>query len=208
MYFTIFTRRALIYSTLMMNSNNNNYIWKSPINGEKDNDSAIIFRNENTLHFYGTINDESCFKLKCNLEKMIDEKSNDNIPINLHLQTNGGSVLPSFSVVDYISKNNINTYVEGYVGSAGTLLSVSGKKRFMTKNSLMLIHSLRMELNAVDFNDISDIYNNAITITNNIRNIYNDNTKIPKDKLDYYLNHNIWINAEECLKYSIIDQII
>ena len=77
MYFTIFTRRALIYSTLMIN--NNNYIWKSPINGEKDDDSAIIFRNENTLHFYGTINDESCFKLKCNLEKMIDEKSNDNI---------------------------------------------------------------------------------------------------------------------------------
>ena len=38
--------------------------------------------------------------------------------------------------------NPVHTYVDGFAASAATLLSLSGEKRFMTKNSLMLIHQL------------------------------------------------------------------
>ena len=34
----------------------------------------------------------------------------------------------------------IYTYVEGVVASAATIISIAGKKRFMTPNSMLMIH--------------------------------------------------------------------
>ena len=62
-------------------------------------------------------------------------------PINLHIQSTGGSLLDSLYISDFINnlKTPINTYVDGYVASAASLISVMGDKRYMTKNSMILI---------------------------------------------------------------------
>ena len=41
-----------------------------------------------------------------------------------------------------------------------------------------------------------------------IRSIYSKHTKIPKKKLDEILDHDLWLSAEECLKYGLVDEII
>ena len=48
------------------------------------------------------------------------------------------------SCIDLIENLNtpVYTYIDGFAASAATLISVVGKKRFITKNSLMLIHQL------------------------------------------------------------------
>ena len=47
----------------------------------------------------------------------------------------------TFYITDLIEKMEtpVNTYVDGYAASAASLISVVGKKRYMTQNSLMLI---------------------------------------------------------------------
>ena len=40
---------------------------------------------------------------------------------------------------------SIYTVIEGYTASAGTLISVYGRKRFIRKNTYMLIHQLSSE---------------------------------------------------------------
>ena len=65
---------------------------------------------------------------------------NNDSNIEFHIQTNGGAILPTLPIVDLIKTSPIpiNTYIEGYCASAGTLLSVVGNKRYMRKNSLLI----------------------------------------------------------------------
>ena len=41
-----------------------------------------------------------------------------------------------------------------------------------------------------------------------IRNIYVKHTKIPKKQLNDILKRDLWFDAETCLKYGLIDEII
>jgi ATP-dependent protease ClpP protease subunit len=41
-----------------------------------------------------------------------------------------------------------------------------------------------------------------------IKNIYRQYTKIPEDKMDEILKHDIWWDAEQCLEYGLVDEII
>ena len=176
-----------------------------PILTYQENENNIISQQDNKIYFNGPLTDDSCFKLNILLENMID----NNDEINLYLQTSGGSILPTLPIVDLIknSRTPIYTYIRGYCASAGTLLSVVGKKRYMTNNSLLLIHSLRQEGVGGNFNNIKDQYYNANTIMEIIKNIYLDNTNIPEENLIYYLEHDLWIPSKLCLKYNIIDEI-
>ena len=41
-----------------------------------------------------------------------------------------------------------------------------------------------------------------------IKEIYEKHTKIPKNKLDDILKHDLWWDAETCLQYGLVDEII
>ena len=41
-----------------------------------------------------------------------------------------------------------------------------------------------------------------------IRDIYLKHTRIPKEKLNKILEHDLWMNAKECLEYGLVDEII
>ena len=41
-----------------------------------------------------------------------------------------------------------------------------------------------------------------------IKDIYDEHTKIPKKKLKEILKHDLWFDAETCLEYGLIDEII
>jgi len=41
-----------------------------------------------------------------------------------------------------------------------------------------------------------------------IKKIYTDNCKIPKKKLKDFLKHDLWFDAQTCLEYGLVDEII
>ena len=41
-----------------------------------------------------------------------------------------------------------------------------------------------------------------------IKQIYREHTKIPTKKLNEVLKHDLWWDAETCLKYGLVDEII
>jgi ATP-dependent protease ClpP protease subunit len=41
-----------------------------------------------------------------------------------------------------------------------------------------------------------------------IKDIYEEHTNIPKKELAKVLKHDLWWDAETCLKYGLIDEII
>ena len=225
--FNALSRRNIInlgLSNIMMskslgNENNKNLNGKYDLNlnykhniPELESDTetkTIIHTEDNNLYFQGEINPETCFYLQQNLIKL-QKKENENKFINFYIQSVGGSLLPTFGLVDTmkLSRIPIYTFVNGYVASAASLLSVSGDKRYITKNSMMLVHSLRTSIGDVNFQQLEDHYYNSESMMNIVKNIYKEKSNIDDQHLNFLLNHDYWLNSTECLKYKFVDYII
>jgi len=130
-------------------------------------------------------------------------------PIKLHLTTYGGSVHAAFSVIGCIKSSRVpvHTVIDGYVASAGTLISVCGAKRYMHKHSSMLIHELRSGTWG-KMSVIEEEYENLKKMMAKIKDLYLEHTKLKKKDLDAILKKdNDWY-ADECLKNGLVDELI
>ena len=185
-----------------------------------DNDANMSTTNTHigqlSLHFYGSVTEESCLELTqalISLDKQakymqIDFPNHTPI-IELHIQSGGGALMPAFYVCDVIKNIDtpVHTYVDGYVASAASLISVCGDKRFITKYSSMLIHQLKGATSG-KFNEIKDEFSNLGVFMEKVCDIYTINSKINRTMLEDLLSSDIWLDSETCLKYGLIDEIL
>jgi len=129
-------------------------------------------------------------------------------PINLHISSHGGSLMDCMIAVDAIrnSKIPIHTVVEGYAASAATLISMVGKKRYITKNSYMLIHQLST-WSMGKYEELLDEHKNNTEMMNHLKRLYKEYTNMTAEELDEVLKRDIWWNSNECLKQGLVDEI-
>ena len=130
-------------------------------------------------------------------------------PITLYITTNGGYVYQVFSAIDTIRGMTVpvHTVCKGFVASAGTLLSLAGKKRFITESSYMLIHELRAG-HWGKYTHLSESLENCKQLMEHIKSFYLGKTKITSEELDEQLKKDICWNAETCLEKGLVDEII
>lgn len=187
-----------------------------PQNSEASESEYILKRKGTSIIFYGDINVMSCMDLTNALKEAILESKSValmygvELPIiELHIQSHGGSLLPTIAVVDFIQNSDvqIDSYIDGFAASSASLIAVSCNKRYMTKNSLTLLHQLSGSVSG-KYNDMLEEVGNLDSFMSIIKNIYLDNTKIKKNEINEILSHDIWFSAEKCLELGIIDGIV
>lgn len=129
-------------------------------------------------------------------------------PLYLHITSYGGDLLAGFRAVDAIKRSEIPIYtiVDGYAASAATLMSIVGKKRYMTPNSYMLIHQLSSGSNG-KFWEIKDEFDNCETWMNDIYDLYIDNTKLTREQLEEHLSHDLWWKSQQCIDSGLVDDV-
>ena len=133
------------------------------------------------------------------------------LPINLYINTYGGSVYDGLGLINIIkaSKTPIYTYVVGEAMSMGLPILVSGTKRFAYKYSTIMYHEISTfmwdKLESIK-QDLKEGERLQVILDSIILN----NTQILKEKLDNVKERKIdwYISAEEALKLGIIDEII
>ena len=200
---------TLQYSNINHNLRNND----KPAT-QKNFDTSIT--DNLSIFYYGPVTEESCLQLtqalgtmndKAKQQKAMSDQIRPYIP--LHIQSGGGSLMPSFYVCDYIenSETPIYTYIDGFCASAASLMSVCGEKRYMTKHSSMLIHQLSGVAKG-KFAELKTEVNNLNFFMNYVKDIYLKHTKLDEQTLNALLETDIWLNATTCLKYGLIDEII
>ena len=130
-------------------------------------------------------------------------------PIKLFINSGGGTIVSGIASMDTIlrSKVPVWTYVDGFSASAATFMTVVGNRRFMSRNSYMLVHQLSTQFWGT-YSNFEDEKQNLDLMMRNIKNIYKEYTKIPMKKLDEILKHDLMWDADTCLKYGMIDEII
>jgi ATP-dependent protease ClpP protease subunit len=183
---------------------------------EKEQADDNIYIINNHLYFSSDITPKSAFTL-CKYLRTLEIKlkiENISMPssvkpeIYLHITTNGGCIYSAFSIIDCFESLSIpvNTVIDSNVSSAGTIISIHGNKRYICNNSYVLIHELRSgcwgKLAYLD-----DTYKNCLKIQDHINQIYLDKTKITKKYLKEILVKDLELNADECIRLGIADEI-
>ena len=195
------------------------------------NEDSITRLIEHLVHMENKIN-KKCKSLKRKISELenppdkdkkdlplrehIDVENNENFtlkiepkPIKLFITSYGGGIYQVFSAIDTIKQLSVpvHTIIKGIAASAGTLLSLAGSKRYITKNSYMLIHELRSG-SWGKYNKIKDNYLNCTNLMDHIKDYYVANTKITREELDIQLVKDHTWNATLCLEKGLVDEII
>lgn len=172
---------------------------------------------DNTIHFYSEVSTIACAELN-RLLRETDNKLRQSAEvfddptfkplIRLRINSYGGDVFAGLSTVDVIRnlRSRVYTYVEGAAASAATLISVAGVKRFIGKNSLMLIHQLSSICEGT-YEQMKDDQENNTRLMGIIKSIYKEYTKIPIKELELILKRDIWFDSATCLKYGLVDEV-
>jgi ATP-dependent protease ClpP protease subunit len=170
----------------------------------------------NKIYFYSSVTRPKILKLNKSIVNMSNGLTTRSLiygtppaPIKLHINSYGGSVFAGMAAVDYIKrcKTPIESIIDGCAASAATLMSVVADHRSMHKNSCMLIHQLSGHMWG-KFNEMQDDMKNSEMLMKKIKTIYRDHCCIPEAVLEDILKHDIWWDAETCLKYGLVDEII
>ena len=201
-------------------SSDDEVVSESEVSDDKRSSSRFktdknISRHDNHIYFHCGITTKTIYQLttlireaeeKCYLSAF--KLNIPPIPIYLHINSFGGSIFAAFSAIDVITSCRVPVYtiVEGATASAGTLISIMGKKRYIRPTAYMLIHQLSSSCWG-KMNEIDDEYKNLQELMDKIKQLYKNNSKIPKKELVELLKHDLWLNTEKCLEYGLVDEL-
>lgn len=184
------------------------------VNGGEEHQPNVESLN-NRIYFYDYVTDISVSRFIKKLGEITYEMQVQQIkfsmdhppPIYLHISSLGGFLHSSIAGMDVILRNPVPVYtvIEGVVASGATLLSVVGKRRFMTKHSQVMIHQLSGG-GWGTYQKIKDEKKHADKSMKTLKKIYLEHTNISEKKLDAILKRDIYFTTDEALKMGIIDK--
>jgi len=185
------------------------------LGGGGGSDTRSVESHDNVIMFYGEVNEENAKSLNKALRQMdkdlqvVKVKYGVEVPIKLYISSYGGSIFAGFSTVDTIKSlgTPVHSYIDGAAASAATLISVVADKRFIHRNSFMLIHQLSSMMWG-KYEEFKDEMENLDLLMTRIKEIYKEHCSIPKKELTEVLKHDLWLDSAKCVKWGLVDEIV
>ena len=189
---------------------------KTPRKASNTANEKHISVQDNKIYFYSGVNRNACVELN----KKIGELEAKSLTlsntlgilppsIKVFINSGGGTIVSGIASMDTMlrCKVPIETYVDGFSASAATFLTVVGEKRYMSRNSYMLVHQFSSTFWGT-YSNFEDEKKNLDLMMKTIKDIYKKYTKLPMKKLDEILKHDLMWDAKTCLEYGMIDEIV
>jgi ATP-dependent protease ClpP protease subunit len=86
-------------------------------------------------------------------------------------------------------------------------MSIAGKKRFIHKNSFMLIHQLSTFVHG-KYEEFKDEIRNQELLMDTIKRSYKQNSKMSDEQINDLLKHDLWLDSKTALEYGLVDEIV
>lgn len=138
-----------------------------------------------------------------------DKDVKDRKPIWIYLMSYGGDLQYMYMLIDTIeaSETPIYTVNLGMAGSAASLIYLAGKKRFMMKNSQLVIHEGSAELSgdAVKVIDASENYKKNLK---KMKEYIEAHSRIPHYIIVKKRNNDWYLDAKYCLENGACEKIV
>jgi ATP-dependent protease ClpP protease subunit len=131
--------------------------------------------------------------------------------IRVWIRSDGGDLHSGLSAMDCIrslrKSAKIRTIADGVCSSAATFILLGGRTRHMTENSYVLIHQLNMDGTWGKFEDFKDQMENLSQFMDRFKDIYMRETKIPERDLKKLLKRDVYMDADRCMEWGVVDSI-
>jgi ATP-dependent protease ClpP protease subunit len=173
----------------------------------------------NRIYFYSEIDRGAVLNFNKNLREMANSHISDAqirgidkpVHIQLHIQSYGGGIFSGFAAMDELIEVaklvDVHTVIDGCCASAATFISIMGTTRYINKHAFMLIHQLSNVMWG-KYEEFRDEMTNMDILMETIRNLYREKTRLPEDKIQEILKHDLWFDANKCLEYGLVDAIL
>ena len=131
------------------------------------------------------------------------------LPIWLHINSDGGEWPSGLAAADIISmiKTPVHTVIEGWAASSATLISMAGKLRYMTPNSVMLIHQLSQAFWGTHQAHKDNMQLQTMHMLM-MRNFYASHSKLEPDQVEEMLSHDTWLSPDDCVSKGLVDAVL
>ena len=199
----------------------------NPINNEEtpsfkptlgEDPGTKLYTRDNHIYFQDDINFDSASALIKEINDLATElkfmqvqyKFPEPAPIILHITSPGGIIHAANNIIDCMEQCSVpvNTIVDGFAASCGTLISIHGVHRSMGRRAHMLIHQMSStmwgtytEAEQIDHNT------NVEQTSEELRAMYRQRTNMTNKQLRELLKHDMEWNADECLRRGLVDEI-
>lgn len=172
----------------------------------KDMQSMSQFDVNRTLFMFDDFCQETAQAMVAGLLKL-DAESND--PINIVINSYGGSVSSLFSILDVMGNLNsqINTICMGEADSCGAVLLAAGDFRYIGSNSRTMIH----EISTMAWGKVSEIdgqMQTAKEMNDRFVGLLARYTGQDKDKLAETMKQDTFLSADESVKMGLVDCVL
>ncbi|MCL1944316.1 MAG: ATP-dependent Clp endopeptidase proteolytic subunit ClpP [Firmicutes bacterium] len=176
--------------------------------GERSYDIYSRLLEDRIVFLNGEVNDISANLVIAQLLHLEGKDSTKDI--SLYINSPGGSVTAGMGIFDTMNfiKPDVATICVGLAASMASLLLCSGAKgkRFCLPNSEVMIHQPSGGARG-QATDIAIVAEHILKTKKRLNKILSKNTGQPLDRIEKDVERDYFMDAEEALKYGIIDKI-
>lgn len=179
------------------------------------NNNEVVLPSEVCLEDFNNfyLIDEIDYANTTDLIKFIHKREFLNIqtPIDIYINSDGGSLYPAWAAIDCILKSPlcINTICMGRVCSAATMIFLAGTYRKMYKHSCCMMHQHTNSISG-KFHEIESMDRMNKIMNLDMKGYLRSRTNLSKQEVDLILLgcSDNWLTAKQCLQYGIANKII
>ena len=179
--------------------------------GERAYDIYSRLLKDRIIFLSGPIEDVSANLIIAQMLFLSNEDSKTDI--HLYINSPGGSITAGLAVYDTMQflRCDVATYCVGQAASMAAVLLAGGKagKRFLLANNRVLIHQplLSGELIA-PATDLEIEAKEMLRLRERLYAILSRHTGQSAEKIEKDCDRNLWLDADEAIKYGLADRII
>lgn len=135
--------------------------------------------------------------------------SERNAPITMCINSSGGSIPDGLAIIDAMNMitSPITTIIHGEAHSMAAVVAICGKTRLMTKHSTWLIHDVHVSLSLFSHKS-SAYFKQLCSDEKSLHEIVKEKTKLTEEQISDSKNKDLYLDAQECLKYGVVDNIV
>lgn len=182
-------------------------------------DNIFVDINKRIFFLSDGIDESSIGKMCFNILSILKEdneqeqkqKNFERKPIEIYVNSFGGSVYDMWALIDIIenSKTPIYTYCTGYAMSAGFSIFLAGHKRYATKHATFLYHQFS-GWRSGKYQDFVEDREEMDYIQNTIEQYVIAKTKFTKKQIEEIrkTKTDVYIHADKAVELGIIDEVI
>ena len=129
--------------------------------------------------------------------------------IYVHICSEGGDLFAGISAMNIIEKSRVKvvTIAQGVCCSAATFLLLGGHERRIGKNAHVLIHQITTNGFWGKYEELKDEMKSCDKFMDMVIKTYKEKTTIPQKQFKKIMKRDMYLDAQECIKYNVVDSI-